>query len=70
MKNHVKFNIGDHGTSDDLPNPGKPIVEINGLAIEMVKAFSIKASAEGQTEVSVTFYAKVEGELFVEAQFQ
>lgn len=54
----------------ERPDPARPVLELNGAPLNHVHALTIEVDAgdekKQRTLVTIRFYAKVEGEAFVE----
>lgn len=62
--NRVTLNIGEHGNSKG-PQKGQPPVWINQVPINNLVGLNIKAKAGELTRVDISFYAEVNGQMFV-----
>lgn len=67
-RNLVEINLPLHAGAD-LPEPGKPVLTINGMAVEDVTRVEIRCGVDEITHVTVTFAADIKGKVdaFTEA---
>lgn len=65
-KHRVRINLPSH-SAGELPNKDdKFVVWIDGMPINAVRSIAINCGVGNQTEVTLSFYAEVEGELLVD----